>query len=434
MIDNSRSIALHDRAKSIFPTGVNSGIRAERPVPLTFAHAAGSRMTDVDGNVYIDYTMGQGALLLGHADPDWVAAVSDQAARGSHYAAQSEVELRVGERLTGAIASVEMLRFTSSATEAVQAALRLARAATGRRRILRFEGHYHGWSDEGLAGFAPRPEDYIDDHSSIPRHASTGVVGEAVEQFVVGRWNDPEGLRKILAEHGDDLAAVIFEPVMCNTGCIEPKGEFLDVLCDEPRARGALLICDETITSLRHGTAGAQHRFGLHPDITIMGKALGGGVPIAAFGGSTRLFRLIDGDGPVRHGGTLNANPLCLAAVNHMLDRVSDDAIADMEALAAQLETGLRTLATEARIPLLVQRSVGVVHTAVTPLRRFNDYREVVATSDGERWDRIRLGLLDEGIRVVGRGLWYLSLAHTAQDIRETLAAASRAFRLDNAK
>jgi glutamate-1-semialdehyde 2,1-aminomutase len=423
------SARLHGIAEQVFPRGVNSGVRIEQPYPLTFRRGFGSRLIDVDGNEYIDYTMGQGALLLGHADPQWVQALTRQAASGTHFAAQSELEVRVGVRLRDEIASIEMLRFASSATEAVQAVLRIARAATGRSCILRFEGHYHGWSDEGLAGFAPAEADYLDGHRSRPRHASAGVLAEPVSQFVVGRWNDAEGLREILSEHRHDLAAVIFEPIMCNTGCIAPEPDFLEVLRTGPQRAGAVLICDETITGFRNGIGGAQALFGITPDITVLGKALGGGVPIAAFGGRRGLFEGIDQPGQVRHGGTLNANPLCLAAVDHMLDRVTAEHTQLIAERAAQLESGLRELATEYGMRLLVQRNGGVVHTAISSAARLRDYRDVVAHTDAVAWAALRRRLLDAGVRVIDRGLWYLSYAHTESDIQATLQAAARAVK-----
>jgi glutamate-1-semialdehyde 2,1-aminomutase len=420
-----RSEQLHEQALGIFPGGVNSSLRAaERPVPLAFSHGHGSRITDVDGNEYIDYQLGQGALFLGHADPGLTGALKRQLDRGTHFAAQSEAELSAGQRLVGAVPSLDEVRFTNSATEAVIGALRLARAATGRKRIIRFEGHYHGWSDEGLAGFAPPRSDWLDDHYSRPSHPSAGVLLAAVDQFLVARFNDAEGLLQLGDVH-DDVAAIVFEPVMCNTGCIAPEPGFVAALHEMRRRHGCLLIADETITGIRFGLAGAQMRFGIEPDLTVLGKAIGGGVPVAAFGGRAELMDLI-ARGIVGHAGTLNGNPLCMAAVDHVLERVTDDEIASVERLAADLAGQLQGLAERADLPLLVQRVGPVVYTAFCHADALRDYRDVVEETDPEQWTRLRLNLLEGGVRVLERGLWYLSLAHTEEDIQTTAAVAER--------
>lgn len=418
-----RSEQLHEQALDIFPGGVNSSLRAaESPVPLAFSHGHGSRITDVDGNEYIDYQLGQGALFLGHTNRGLTGALTRQLERGSHFAAQTETELSAGHRLIEAVPSLERVRFTNSATEAVLATLRLARAATGRKRIIRFEGHYHGWSDEGLAGFASPRSDWIDNHNSRPSHPSAGVLAEAVEQFLVGRFNDPEGLFE-LADGHDDVAAIIFEPVMCNTGCIAPEPAFVAALHEARRRCGCLLIADETITGIRFGRAGAQTRFGIEPDLTVLGKAIGGGVPVAAFGGRAELMDLI-ARGTVGHAGTLNGNPLCMAAVDYVLEAVTDDEIAAVERLTESLAGHLRSLAADADLPLLVQQVGPVVFTAFSRADRLRDYRDLVEKTDPEQWAKLRLHLLERGVRVLERGLWYLSLAHTDEDIQRTVAVA----------
>jgi len=422
-----RSEQLHEQALGIFPGGVNSSLRAaERPVPLAFSHGHGSRITDVDGNEYIDYQLGQGALILGHADAALTRTLTRQLERGGHFAAQSEAELSAGRRLVEAVPSLEAVRFTNSATEAVLASLRLARAATGRKRIVRFEGHYHGWTDEGLAGFAPPRSDWLDDHYSRPSHPSAGVLPAAVDQFLVGRFNDADGLLQLAGVH-DDIAAVVFEPVMCNTGCIAPEPRFVAALHEMRSRCGCLLIADETITGIRFGRAGAQTRFGIEPDLTVLGKAIGGGVPVAAFGGRGELMDMI-ARGVVGHAGTLNANPLCMAAVDHVLGRVTDDAIAAVEHLAEHLAEQLQTVSKAAGLPLLVQRVGPVIFTAFCHADALRDYRDVVNETYPERWTQVRLDLLERGVRVLERGLWYLSLAHAEEDIQTTAAAAEETF------
>jgi glutamate-1-semialdehyde 2,1-aminomutase len=426
--DYSESRSLHALAKEVFPAGVNSAIRAgELPVPLSFSHGFGSRVVDVDGNEYIDFQLGQGALFLGHAHEGLSAAMRRQLDRGTHYAGQSEIELSAGQLLLDAVQSLQQVRFANSATEAVIAALRLARAATGRQRVVRFEGHYHGWSDEGLAGFAPQPTDWLDDHYSLPSHPSAGVLREAVEQFHVARFNDAVGLRDLVERDASNIAAIIFEPVMCNTGCIAPNDEFVAELLVARERSGCLLIADETITGIRFGRGGAQERFGIDPDLTILGKAMGGGVPVAAFGGTAELMDLI-ATGYVNHAGTLNGNPLCMAAVEYVLSHVSDSAVVAAETNAIQLATRLKALAAEANFPLLVQQVGPVIFTAVSQAGQVQDYRDVLDKCRVETWATLRRSLLQEGVRVLERGLWYLSLAHTPDDLDETCQAFARAL------
>src|SRR5882757_3440370 len=255
MIDRfTESRRLFERAQHSIAGGVNSGIRKmEQPVPLYFARGAGSRLWDVDGNEYIDFQTGQGALLFGHAPTGLADALATQARLGTHWAAQSELEIDVAERLQSMVPGAERVRFNNSATEVVMNALRLARGITGKPLVLKFEGHYHGWSDEGLVGFAPPPDQWGSEDEPTRRHPSKGVIPEVLDQFVVARWNDPEHLRRRVDQYRGQLAAIIFEPALCNTGCMEPvPGQLATIreLCDR---EGAVMIADETITGFRLG-------------------------------------------------------------------------------------------------------------------------------------------------------------------------------------
>jgi glutamate-1-semialdehyde 2,1-aminomutase len=278
-----KSAELFARAQNSIAGGINSGIRKmEVPVPLYFDHGKGSRLFDVDGNEYIDFQIGQGAILYGHAPQGMAEAIAAQAHKGTHWAAQSELEIDVAERLQSMIPGAERVRFNNSATEVVLSALRLARAHTGRPLILKFEGHYHGWSDEGLVGFAPPPDQWGSEENPTRLHPSQGVIPEVLGTFVVARWNDPEHLRQRVAEHHGQIAAIIFEPVLCNTGCMPAVPGMIETireLCDE---NGIVMIADETITGFRFGAGCAQKHYGFTPDLTILGKAVGGGVPFAA--------------------------------------------------------------------------------------------------------------------------------------------------------
>ncbi len=430
-----KSAQLFARAQHSIAGGVNSGIRKmEVPVPLYFDHGLGSRLHDVDGNEYIDFQIGQGAILYGHAPAGMADAVAAQAAKGTHWAAQSLLEIEVAERLQRMIPGAERVRFNNSATEVVLSALRLARAHTGRRLVLKFEGHYHGWSDEGLVGYAPPPDQWGTDDEPTRLHPSKGVIPEVLDQFVVARWNDPAHLRRRVEQYRGQIAAIIFEPVLCNTGCMEPVAGMIETireLCDRD---GMLMIADETITGFRFGAGCAQTYLGFVPDLTILGKAVGGGTPFAALVGKESSFaKIISGE--VVHAGTLNANPLCLAAARWCLDEVialGGSHPAGMTGLGNKLMRGLEELARQHGIPLQPQGPGLVFHAAMlkpgAPAGPMLQYRDYVQRHDAPRWAHLRRCLLEEGVRAIERGLWFMSLAHSAEDVDEALERAAPAF------
>jgi glutamate-1-semialdehyde 2,1-aminomutase len=431
----SKSRSLFERAQNSIAGGVNSGIRKmEQPVPLYFNRGEGSRLWDVDGNECIDFQTGQGALLFGHAPAGLADAISAQARLGTHWAAQSELEIEVAERIQAMVPGAERVRFNNSATEVVLSALRLARGLTGKPLVLKFEGHYHGWSDEGLVGFAPPPDKWGTDDEPTRLHPSKGVIPEVLDQFVVARWNDPAHLRKRMEQYSGRIAAIIFEPVLCNTACMEPVDGQLSTIRELCDREGALMIADETITGFRFGASCAQGYYGISPDLTVFGKAVGGGVPFAALAGKAKVFDPII-RGEVVHAGTLNANPLCLAASRWCLDQVialGKDHPAGLQRLGKRLMTGLEKLAQENGVPLQPQGPALVFHTAMLkpgaepgPMR---DYRDYVRRHDAPRWTHLRRCLLEEGVRAIERGLWFISFAHTDADIDEALSRASAAF------
>lgn len=431
-----KSAELFERAGRSIAGGINSGIRKmEVPVPLYFDHGKGSRLWDVDGNEYIDFQIGQGAILFGHAPEGMAQALADQAKLGTHWAAQSELELEVAERLTRMIPAAEYVRFNNSATEVVLGAFRLARAHTGREKILKFEGHYHGWADEGLVGFCPPPDGWGSEEAPTSLHPSKGVIQGVLDTFVVAQWNDPEHLRARLEPIASEVAAIVFEPVLCNTGCMEADPVLLRTireLCDQ---HGIVMIADETITGFRFGGGCAQGYYGFEPDLTILGKAIGGGVPFAAMTGKKEFFdKIISGE--VVHAGTLNANPLCLAASKWCLQDVIDrgDAHpATAMGLGQDLMKGLKSLADEHGIPLDPQGPGVAFHTTMckenAPEGPVRNYRQYVHTQDAPRWAHLRRCLLESGVRAIERGLWFVSLAHSRNDIDEALERAAPAFK-----
>ncbi|MDI1334911.1 MAG: aminotransferase class III-fold pyridoxal phosphate-dependent enzyme [Lacunisphaera sp.] len=431
-----RSKALFERANRSIAAGVNSGIRKmEAPVPLYFTRGSGPNLWDVDNNHYLDFQLGQGALLYGHAPAGMAEAIGAQARLGTHWAAQCELEVEVAERIQQMIPSAELVRFNNSATEVVLSAFRLARAHTGRKLILRFEGHYHGWSDEGLVGFANPADKWGDDENPARLHPSKGVIPEVLDQFVVARWNDLAHLRRRVDQYRGQLAAIVFEPVLCNTCCLEPVPGLMAAireLCDRD---GMLMISDETITGFRFGAACAQGYYGFKPDLTVLGKAVGGGTPFAALAGTkAAMAKILSGEAV--HAGTLNANPLCLAASKWSLDQIlalGKAHPAGIQKMGERLMAGLGVLARENAIPLRPQGPGLIFHAVMLkpgategPIK---DYRDYVRRHDAPRWAHLRRCLLEGGVRAIERGLWSISLAHTEADIDEALRRATGAFR-----
>ena len=430
----AKSQALFERAQHSIAGGVNSGIRKmETPVPLYFTHGRGARVWDVDDNEYIDFKLGQGALLYGHAPAGLAAALAAQAGRGTHWAGQSELEIEVAERVQRMIPSAELVRFGNSATESVLSAFRLARAHTGRPLILRFEGHYHGWADEGLVGFANPMDHWGDDERPAQLHPSKGVIAEVLKKFVVARWNDIAHFRRRVDEYRGQIAAVVFEPALCNTCCIEPVAGLMAAireLCDRD---GMLMISDETITGFRFGAGCAQGYYGYRPDLTILGKAIGGGTPFSALAGTrAAMAKILSGE--VVQAGTLNGNPLCLAASKWCLDQVLALGAAHpagTQELGRRLMSGLAELAAKHGVPLHPQGPGLIFHTVMlkpgAATGPINDYRDYVRRHDAPRWAHLRRCLLEEGVSAIERGLWSIRLAHRGAHIDEALARAAGA-------
>lgn len=432
----TRSQELFARAQKSIAAGVNSGIRKmEAPVPLYFARGSGPNLWDVDDNHYLDFQLGQGALLYGHAPAGMADAIAAQARLGTHWAAQCELEIEVAERVQSMIPSAELVRFNNSATEVVLAAFRLARAHTGRPLILRFEGHYHGWADEGLVGFANPMDRWGDDENPARLHPSKGVIPAVLDQFVVARWNDPDHLRRRVDQFKGQIAAIVFEPALCNTCCLEPVAGLMATireLCDRD---GMLMISDETITGFRFGASCAQGYYNYRPDLTVLGKAIGGGTPFAALAGTkAAMAKILSGE--VVHAGTLNANPLCLAASKWCLDQVlalGSAHPAGTKRLGAKLMAGLTSLAKQYGVPLHPQGPGLIFHTVMIKPGAgsglIRDYRDYVRRHDAPRWAHLRRCLLEEGVRAIERGLWSISLAHQDEHIVEALRRAGPAFK-----
>jgi glutamate-1-semialdehyde 2,1-aminomutase len=424
-----KSRALYERACQSLAGGVSSEFRRfSQPHPLFYAGGRGSHTVDVDGNEYLDFTLSQGPLILGHSHLEVLAAVARASESGQLFAGQHLGELELAEKLQSLIPSAERVRFSLSGSEAIHAALRLARAATGRSKFLRFEGHYHGWLDNVAIGISATSEEQLGsrEHPNAVRW-SAGLPALVEEECLLLPWNDLALVEQTLAADHDEIAAVLTEPIMCNSGCIPPEPGFLEGLrglCDR---FGVLLIFDEVITGFRVSTGGAQQYLGVVPDLAVFGKAMASGYPISALVGHERWMRHIAA-GKVIHAGTMNSgNPSVAAALATVSLLEREDIPARLFELGQRLRDGLHGAAQEAGLPLRVQGPGPMFHAGFTRRETVRDYRDTLYY-DRALYARFVLAMQESGIRLIGRGLWYVSAAHTPDEIDHCIDVAREAF------
>ena len=413
-----------ERARKRIPGGVNSPVRAFGAVggePPFISHGSGARLCDVDGRAYIDYVCSWGPLILGHAHPEIVAAVETAARRGTSFGAPTPLEVELAEEIAAAFPSIEKVRLVNSGTEAVMSAVRLARAATGRKIIVKFEGCYHGHSDSLLAKAGSGV-------ATLNLPDSAGVPEEFVRFTLTLPYNDIAAVEKVFAERGREIAAVIVEPVAGNMGCVLPWKGFLEGLRALTEKHGALLLFDEVITGFRIAYGGAQEHFGIRADLTTLGKIIGGGLPVGAYGGRADLMNQIAPLGPVYQAGTLSGNPLAVSAGLAALRELKKPRTYErLEALGAKLGDGLAA-ARAAGGPFQVNRcgSMLTVFFAGEPVTDYTSAKR----SDTARFARWHQGLLERSVYWPASQFEaaFVSLAHTEADIEETLAAAREAL------
>lgn len=419
------SARMLERAKQVIAGGVSSEFRKyNHPHAIFYDRAQGSRIWDIDGNEYLDFTLSQGPMILGHSHPEVLQAVTEYSATGQMFAGQHLREVELAELLQRLIPSAELMRFCLDGSEAVQTAFRVARARTGRRKFIRFEGHYHGWLDNVAWGLsAPSPEALGPREQPMVYPWSQGISPMSREEFIILPWNDAELLRRALAEHHEDVAAIITEAVMCNNGCNLPVPGFLQEirsLCDQ---YGIAFIMDEVITGFRLSLSGAQTYFNVTPDMSVFAKAMGSGYPISAVVGRREWMSLI-AESKVIHAGTMNAGQPSVAAALATISILERDAPhARMFALGQRLMSGLRQAAADAGHQMLVQGPGPMFVTAFTDRDVFRDYRDTL-TADRARLGRFVAGMHDAGVRVIGRGLWYISAVHTDAEIDHAISTA----------
>jgi glutamate-1-semialdehyde 2,1-aminomutase len=422
----TQSEELFARAQKLIPGGVNSPVRAFKAVggtPLFIRNAEGARIWDADGNSYVDYVGSWGPMILGHAYPPVVEAVQRAAERGTSYGAPCAAEVELAERVVRLVPSIEKVRFVSSGTEATMSALRVARGFTGRRKILKFEGCYHGHAD-GLLVAAGSGVATL----GIP--GSPGVPEGTVADTLVAPFNDVAAVEAIAEAHGADLAAVIVEPVVGNMGLVAPRDGYLQALRAITKRVGAILIFDEVMTGFRLALGGAQQLYGIAPDMTCLGKIIGGGLPVAAYGGRAAIMDAVAPVGPVYQAGTLSGNPLAMAAGCAALDGLLPPGTYErLEALTVRLQVGLARAAQAADVMLTVNR-VGSMITPFFCRGPVTDFASA-KTTDKARFGRFFHGMLQRGVYLPPAQFEaaFVSLAHTERDIDDTVAAAGDALK-----
>jgi len=423
----TRSRALQQRAEQFLPGGVDSPARAFRAVggdPPFVERGEGAYLWDADGNRYIDYFGSWGPMILGHAFPPAVEAIQQAAARSASFGASTASEADLAELVVRAFPSIDKLRFVSSGTEATMSAIRLARAFTARKYVVKFEGCYHGHSDgllvKGGSGVATL---------GIP--GSAGVPDEIAQLTLALPYNDPQAVEAAFAAYEHEIACIIVEPVVGNAGCIPPAPGYLKALREITNREGALLIFDEVMTGFRVAPGGAQELYGITPDLTTLGKILGGGLPCAAFGGSADIMDLLSPLGPVYQAGTLSGNPLAMAAgiatLSHLLDH-RDMVYPLLESLSDAVVSGIAAEAARAGVPMAANR-VGAMFTWFFTSTPVTDY-STAAKSDTAAFARFHRAMLDQGVWLPCSQFEaaFLSTAHTMEDVQQTVAAATMAL------
>lgn len=422
----TKSRKLYKQALKLMPGGVSSPVRAFKAVsgnPLFIAKAKGSKIYDVDGNEYIDYVLSWGPLILGHAYPSVVKALKKAIERGTSYGAPTELEIKLATLVKKAFPSIEKIRFVNSGTEATMSAIRVARGFTKRNKVIKFEGCYHGHVDGLLVSAGSGGATF-----SIPD--SLGVPQSYTAETIVLPFNDINIFKNTLKEHWKDIACVIVEPVVGNMGCILPKEDFLKVLREETAKYGIVLIFDEVMTGFRVSFGGAQYYYGVKPDLTCLGKVIGGGLPVGAYGGKKEIMALVAPEGGVYQAGTLSGNPLAMTAGIETLRVLSKTSVYKrLEKTMQHLESGLKDAAKQAGVNVKFYRAGTMFCTYFTENEVID--AKTAKTSDIEKFKKFFWGMLERGVYIAPSQFeaGFISLAHTEKDIEKTIQSAYKTFK-----
>lgn len=430
MIENRRmrvdslSKAAFERAKQVIPGGVNSPVRAFKSVgltPLVIERGAGSRITDIDGQTYIDYVLSWGPLIAGHAHPEVVEAIKRTAEKGTSFGAPTELETLMAELVCERVPSIEVVRMVNSGTEATMSALRLARGYTKRSKILKFEGSYHGHADSLLikAGSGV---------ATLGLPDSPGVPESVAAHTLTVPYNDVDAVKLAFERYGEEIAAIIVEPIAGNMGVVPPLPGFLEALRELTKSYGNLLIFDEVMTGFRVHRNCAQGLYGITPDLTCLGKVIGGGLPVGAYGGKREIMEYMAPVGPIYQAGTLSGNPLAMAAGYTTLKLMTEEAYQLLERLSGRLHTGLERNAKEAGIPMTINRVGSMVCPFFTDKDVIN--YEVAKLANAEQFRTVFRRLLDNGVNIAPSPYegWFVSTAHSDNDIDLTIEAHKEAL------
>lgn len=410
------------RASAVLAGGVSSSARSsttgDLPYPLYMTRGAGSHIWDADGNEFIDYLLSYGSVILGHQDPDLTEAASAQLNTGTMFGTCNTMEVELAEQISHMVPGAELVRFSNSGSEAICGAIRAARGYTGRTRILKFEGHYHGWVDVLAISNRPSEKDAGPLDHPLSQPHSRGIPQGIVDDVLIAPWNHRGHVRQILDEHESELAAIIVEPIVANNACIMPEAGFLDFLREECTRRGILLIYDEIVTGFRLARGGAAEYFGIRPDLIVWSKAIGGGFPVSAFAGRRDVMTPIAAN-TVKHGGTYNGNPFCAAAALAVLRKINEPGVLEsIHRHGDGIIDAIRQAARHFGVPCCIQGMGGMFQVVFTadgqPLRHYRD----LLKADARRYGIFRQALLERGVHInsSGSACWFVSAAHGAND------------------
>ena len=429
-----KSGAMFEEAKTLLAGGVTSNFRytgyGQSSVPVFYERGEGARLIDVDGNVVIDFAAANGATILGHAPPTVVKAVAESLALGQLFAGQHRFEIDLARRIQELVPCAELVRFASSGSEADQAVMRLARAKTGRSKIVKFEGHYHGWFDSVLISINPPLDQAGPVAAPVPFAHTPGQAQSVLDDVIVLPWNDLELFRTMIEARGHEIAGVIMEPILCNTGAIMPVAGYLEGVRRITEDHGIVLIFDEVITGFRVSLGGAQAYFGVTPDLAVFAKAVAAGFPLAVLAGKREIMELLAG-GNVMHGGTYNGNlPVLAAGLATLaeLSRGNGQVLGEIAGKSERLMSEIRRLAAHHKQNLHLRGLSGIFHVAFGDGHDYRDYRSFISSTDAKKRTRFNALLHEEGVRVTARGTWFVTAALTHTDIDEVLGAVDRAL------